>query len=180
MFLAHAAPGLAQAPEASQAIDYSELIDELERDVRRTMRGEDIAGAALVLLDGQRVVYRNAWGMASTEDDRPLTETTPMLVGDLAKVPTAIAVLQLAAAGRLALDAPLSDYLELAYVGRDPDWRPPRIHELLTHHAGLAPNRFADAFRAEPANGIELIAPLPRTQPPGLIYSYSQLGCWGG
>jgi CubicO group peptidase (beta-lactamase class C family) len=161
---------------ATAQTDYSDLIDDLERDVRRTMRGEDIAGAALVLLDGQEVVYRRAWGVASADEDRPLTETTPMLVGDLAKVPTAIAVLRLVDTGKLDLDAPLSDYLDLDFEARDPGWRSPLLRELLTHHAGFAPNRFAQAFRAEPASAIELISPLPRTQPPGLIYSYSQLG----
>ncbi|MEM9302030.1 MAG: serine hydrolase domain-containing protein [Pseudomonadota bacterium] len=165
-----------QAPVAGAATDYSEVIKDLERDIRRTMRGEDIAGAALVLIDGQRVVHERAYGEASADDERRMTTTTPMLVGDFSKIPATIAVLQLVAAGKVDLEAPVTDYLDLTFSGRAANERPPLVRELLTHHSGLAPNRFAGSFGPVQPMGITLIEPLPRTQPPGVIYSYSQLG----
>jgi CubicO group peptidase (beta-lactamase class C family) len=50
-------------------------------------------------------------GVTSVEDPLPVTPDTMFVVGSVSKVPTATAVLRLAAEGRLELDAPVRRYL---------------------------------------------------------------------
>ena len=158
------------------AADYTELIEDLERDIVRQMRGEDIAGLGIALIDGDEPVLLKTFGYAARKDRVPLVPSTPMAVGDFAKLITTIAVLQLVDDDKITLDDPVTDHLDLTFESRSSDWRAPTVRELLTHHAGFPPNVYADSFRDVPTSEVWLPERLPMTQPPGTIYAYSQLG----
>jgi CubicO group peptidase (beta-lactamase class C family) len=70
----------------------------------------NIPGAALVVVEGDKIVHLRGFGRARPHGETP-TSRTPFCIGSLTKSVTALAVMQLAEAGVLELDAPVQRYL---------------------------------------------------------------------
>lgn len=90
-------------------------------------------GAQIAIVEHGRVVYTKGYGVASLDNNRPVTERTLFQSGSLAKLFTGVLLAQLASTGTLDLHAPVSRYIpEIAgrEVGNS------TAHELLTHSAG--------------------------------------------
>jgi CubicO group peptidase (beta-lactamase class C family) len=68
-----------------------------------------IPGLALGLVHGTQIVSLQSYGEAS--QGRPVTPQTPFLLASLTKSFTALAMMQLVEAGKVALDAPVQRYL---------------------------------------------------------------------
>lgn len=92
----------------------------------------DFAGALLLVQNEMPQVARG-WGELKAGQDAPITTDTPMFLASAGKMFTAVSVLQLVEAGKVALDAPLGAYLtdypnaEMAKV---------TIRQLLQHRGG--------------------------------------------
>ncbi len=85
-----------------------------------------------VLLGGE-VVYRGSFGLASIEHGTPNTAATRLRIASISKHMTCIAVLMLAQAGCLQLDAGIRRYVpQLAPL--EPD---PTLRQLMHHSGGL-------------------------------------------
>ncbi len=97
-------PLRAQPVEPAPAPDFSEL----ERTVLDEMSATATPGAAVAVIQGDRVVFARGLGVANVETGEPVTPDTLFRVGSLTKMLTAAAVLTLARDGELSLDAPLS------------------------------------------------------------------------
>lgn len=69
-----------------------------------------IPGAALAIVKGDRTVYLKGYGI-SGPDQAPVTPQTPFVLGSTSKSFIALAVMQLAEAGKIELDAPVQRYL---------------------------------------------------------------------
>ncbi|MDO3677186.1 serine hydrolase domain-containing protein [Paenibacillus ehimensis] len=69
-----------------------------------------IPGAALAIVKGDRTVYLKGYGI-SGPDQAPVTPQTPFVLGSTSKSFTALAVMQLAEAGKIELEAPVQRYL---------------------------------------------------------------------
>lgn len=95
--------------------------------------GDAGAGAAIMVMQGEEVIFSNAYGMANLEWDIPATPQTSYRLGSISKPITAIAVLQLVQAGRVDLDQPISTYLPDLQGAQ----RQPTIRQLLSHTSGL-------------------------------------------
>lgn len=97
------------------------------------MQRELFSGNVLVAR-GDEVLFRKSYGLANREWDIANDASTRFRIGSLTKQFTAVLVLQLVEEGKLALDQPLSTYL---------DWYPREngagvtLHALLNHTAGL-------------------------------------------
>ena len=106
-------------------------------------------GSALVVDKGE-VVYKKGLGMANMEWQIPNQPDTKHRLGSITKQFTAMLILQLAAEGKLDLQAPISDYLT-----EYPNRHDPQIttHHLLTHTSGI-PNytAFPGFFKDESRN----------------------------
>ncbi|MDR6626943.1 serine hydrolase domain-containing protein [Caulobacter segnis] len=139
------APALAFGQPASTA--PARLTDaELSKAVagRLAEMGEDYSGVVLVARRGRPIVAI-AQGWADRERGIPNTLKTKFRVGSMNKMHTAVAVLQLAQAGKVDLNAPLitylKDYPNAAWA------RKVTLHQLLTHTGG-AGDIFGPAFDA--------------------------------
>lgn len=98
-----------------------------------SLMGEDYSGVVLVARKGQPFATF-AQGWADRDKKIPITQATRFRVGSMNKMHTAVAVLQLAQAGKLNLKAPLITYLK-DYPNAD--WaRKATLHQLLTHTGG--------------------------------------------
>jgi len=111
--------------------------DAVERaDASLGSRLDDVVAAgvpgALVYVDDGSDVLRVARGAANRETDAPLRATDRFRAGSITKTFVAAIVLQLAAEGRLDLDAPVASWLP----GLVP--RGVTIRQLLSHRSGLA------------------------------------------
>ncbi len=73
------------------------------------IRKNRIPGLAVAITQRDRVIYLRGFGTAG--DGRLMTPQTPLYVGSLSKSITALAVMQLAEAGKIRLDSPVRDYL---------------------------------------------------------------------
>jgi D-alanyl-D-alanine carboxypeptidase len=146
---------------------------------QRLAERDDFAGS-LIIRKGDRILLERSWGMADPQHRVPITTRTPMFLASAGKMFTAVAVLQLVAAGKVELDAPLGRYLpdypnaEMAKV---------TIRQLLTHRGGTGDIGILE--RGEGANRakVRTIADMIRLNgarapsfPPGSKDEYSNYG----
>ncbi len=124
--------------------DYRILTDYL----RRWLAAAPSAGLAISVTDRQRTLYTAGLGYAELASRRPVTADTTFQIGSIGKSMTALAVLQLAQAGRLDLNAPVSTHLP--WFAMPSRFGPITLRHLLSHTAGLpAGTDFTPAARYE-------------------------------
>lgn len=124
--------------------DYRILTDYL----RRWLAAAPSAGLAIAVTDRQRTLYTAGLGYAELASRRPVTADTTFQIGSIGKSMTALAVLQLAQAGRLDLNAPVSAHLP--WFAMPSRFGPITLRHLLSHTAGLpAGTDFTPAARYE-------------------------------
>lgn len=110
----------------------------------------DLPGAVALITDRDGTIYSRAFGQANTLTGAAMHVDTMCQIASMTKAVTSVAALQLVAAGKLALDAPLGDLLpHLAEVrvltgfGADgapvlrAPVRPVTLRHLLTHTSGF-------------------------------------------
>lgn len=131
-------------------------------------------GSVLVAVRG-RVLVSRGYGLANNTTGTPNTPQTRFRLASVSKPITALAVLQLAADGRLNLDASICTYLPNCPSA----WQPVTAQHLLNHTAGV-PNYtdFASFLQVEtspatPAQVVDRFRGLPLNFAPGSAFAYS-------
>lgn len=162
-----AAPAPAQEPP-----------DRIDRLFTDYMAREHIPGAVLVVMRGDRVAVRRAWGFADPSRRTPLPPDVVQPFYSIGKQFTAALILRLVQQGRIELDAPVAAYLP-EYFADEPNLR---VRHLLRHTSGLP-----DFIRVPEVLALEQAAPgtgslaagvavadtLPRRFAPGERHAYS-------
>ncbi|HWA50600.1 MAG TPA: serine hydrolase domain-containing protein [Dongiaceae bacterium] len=144
-------------------------------------RKHHIPGLMFGLVAGGALIWSKAIGLADREGRRPVTVDTRFRIASMTKNTTALAILMLRDAGKVALDAPAATYVpELAKLPLPTaDSAPITLRDLLTHSAGLVTD--------DPWGDRQLgIAPADFTRmlrdgalfarPPRIAFEYSNLG----
>lgn len=153
----------------------------IDAALAEAVRRDGVPGFAFgIVIDGE-LVHAKGLGVRDLRTRAPVDEDTVFRIASMTKSFTAMAVLQLRDAGKLALDDPAERYLpdlaSLPYPTRDS--APITIRQLLTHSAGLPEdNPWADrqvaandAFEAMmKQQGISF------SSAPGVALEYSNLG----
>jgi CubicO group peptidase (beta-lactamase class C family) len=101
--------------------------------LRGQMRAMHIPGMQAAVVSRGRIVLLRAYGTASLELGVPVTNRTLFAINSVTKAFTGVAAMQLVAAGRLDLSAPVSTYLD----DLPESWRGVTIRQLLSHMSGL-------------------------------------------
>ncbi len=167
----HAEPGAQPVPSSDAARARA-----LDAYLRVLAREDRFSGVVLVARGG-RPFYTAAFGVADREAAQPVREDTRFNLASVGKMFTAVAVAQLAEAGKLSLDDPLSKFL--------PDYPDPpgaeriRIKHLLSHTSGLADVRWMDVTDTRWGSVEELLRRVGRPEvlaEPGTRFQYSNLG----
>lgn len=114
----------------SADIDYSAAIPRLESAVQSELRQYGIGGISLALTDGQRLVHAAGYGEAKRD--------SVFRAGSISKLFNALAVMQLAEAGKLSIDAPFIALPGAVLpVNPFPDAPPITLRQMLCHRSGI-------------------------------------------
>jgi CubicO group peptidase (beta-lactamase class C family) len=148
------------------------------------MRAHHVHGLSVAVIDGYRVVWAKAYGLADAEQRTPVEATTLFQAGSISKPVAATAILKRVEEGKLALDRPI----DLALTS----WKLPENHltrkapvtlaMLLSHTAGLTVHGFPGYAVGDPVPTVPQIldgVPPANTAPvrvawvPGSKFEYS-------
>ncbi|MGH9749077.1 MAG: serine hydrolase domain-containing protein [Candidatus Polarisedimenticolia bacterium] len=171
-----AAPAAA-APDARAVDAFAELdgaFDEFRLDAH-------VPGLVYgVVIDG-RLAHVKGLGVQDLETRRPVTAGTLFRIASMTKAFTALSILRLRDEGRLSLDAPAETYIPELRAWRYPTGDSPRIrvHDLLTHTAGLVTDDpWGDRQTPLPDDEFTrlLREGVPFSRPPGTAMEYSNMG----
>ena len=110
----------------------------LDESITQTLQRAGVPGAAVVLIEGGRVVLERYHGVADLGTRKPVTAETVFRAGSISKTFTAMAALALVEGKRISLQTPLVELLP--EWSHDNPWaasHPVRLVHLLEHTAGL-------------------------------------------
>jgi CubicO group peptidase (beta-lactamase class C family) len=126
----------APAPDApTRRLTDAEIVEQLKGYVER-MASRDVFSGAVLLAKAGKPLYQAAFGEANKDFGVRNTIDTKFNLGSMNKMFTAVAVMQLAEAGKLSLDDTLGKFLR-AGVMRPDVLSKVRVKHLLTHTSGL-------------------------------------------
>jgi D-alanyl-D-alanine carboxypeptidase len=159
LVVALVSPGALEAPGIMAAQDSS-LDGALQAGVE-----EGLQGVALHVERDGDVLFDGAAGLASREDDTPLTSSDRFRIYSITKTFTAVLILQLVDEGILALDDTVTDWLSHPAVARISHVEQITVRHLLTHTSGVydyfAPDSafWQDAYLGEDADWSRVWTP---------------------
>lgn len=171
---------------AHAGIDAKDIDRKLGRIVAGKGAGDPLAGAALAVFEGERLVYAGAAGCAEYAADgktcdRPLEPQMKLRVGSISKMALALGLKTLIDAGKVDPDADASAYL--GWTLRNPNFpdRPITVRQLLSHTSSI---RDPEAYWVDAPGRIQSIFDNPAAfaaadpaadRAPGAWFEYSNL-----
>ena len=166
--LACAFPARAEPTSASIRHKLDDIVD-------AAMAGGSYPGLAVVIERDGEVIYAATRGYADLENAVQVTRDTVFPIGSITKTFTALATLQLAAAGKLSLDAPVGSLLPAL----PEEFRTVSIRHLLNHTSGVPDYTRQPDFPIDsqadltPQQVLGYVAGTPLLFKPGTQFSYS-------
>ena len=166
------------AGSGNPAASDDQLADRVQEHVA-AMNGPDAFSGAILVAHNGKIVLDQAWGFADETNHIQNTVDTQFCIGSMNKMFTAVAILQLAERGKLALDKPIANYW--------PDYPNPdlasrvTIRELLNHTGGTG-DIFTPEYQAHReetrtlADYVKLFGGRPVAFEPGSRMEYSNYG----
>ncbi|TDD49470.1 serine hydrolase domain-containing protein [Saccharopolyspora elongata] len=141
--------GVAIGPATAQAAPEptTQTIDDY---LTRALESTDMPGFSVVVTKDDRIVHAAGYGHDS--GGRPVTADTPMRVASVSKSFTAMAVMTLVDAGKIALDRPVVEQLP-GFAMADPRFREVTVRHLLNQTSGFS-DRTIDINSLEEAGSL--------------------------
>ena len=140
------------------------------------MKAARVPGLALGIVRDGQCVHLRGFGRADGSG-RPFTAQTPLFIGPVSKSFTALAVMQLAEAGKVDLDAPVQRYIPWFGVADPGASAQITVRHLLTQTSGLTEGAGRNAAVAAGARALEpavrALASAELARPPGSAFEYS-------
>ena len=124
------------AKTPSRPVTTSSPYDKIDAYLETQINRLRIPGAALVVVEGGQIVHARGFGRARPGGEVP-SPKTPFFIGSLTKSFTALAVMQLVEAGKIALDAPVQRYLPWFRVSDRQTSAAISVRHLLNQTSGL-------------------------------------------
>ena len=150
----------------------------IERFVQDEMAAQRIPGLALGIVENDRITYLRGFGKAD-DSGRPVTPSTPFIIGSLSKSFTALAIMQLVEAGKIELDAPVQRYLPWFRVADERASAAITVRHLLNQTSGLSTKTGrtfqgnGDISDAALERTVRKLSSVALTAPVGKTYQYS-------
>lgn len=165
---------------AGQSENDANIANKVEPQIRRLMNTMGIPGVAVGIVEGNRVVYSQGFGVCSNKRKLPITPNTVFDMASVSKVFTATALMQLHEQGKLDLDAPVTHYVPYFKMD-DARYASITLRQLLTHLSGLSNGWIMNWV--SPQNDSEALERFVRSlgkekleSDPGTRYNYSNIG----
>lgn len=108
----------------------TEKVDSL---IQNQMQKRKIPGLELAIVRHGKIVKTGYYGLANIQDSIAVTDRSVFNINSITKAFVGVAVLQLVEAGKLKLNAPISEYLSDLPVS----WRLVTVQQLLSHTSGI-------------------------------------------
>ncbi|MDH2425926.1 serine hydrolase [Sphaerisporangium sp. TRM90804] len=172
LVLAAPAPTPSPAPTSPPAPAGTVTVAAIDAAVRSYLEATGVPGVAVAVTRGRTVIHTGGYG--HTAQGEAVTDRTVMAVASVSKSMTALAVLQLADAGRVELDTPVRTYL--------PEFRPAdervarvTVRQLLNHTSGLSDRTyrsFSGPLAHDPREAVALMRTARLAAEPGTRFEY--------
>lgn len=136
------------------------------------MAEQHIPALQVAVVVNGRVVMSEAYGVANIEQQIAAGRQTLFPINSATKSFTGVAIMPLAEAGKVDLEAPISRYLD----GLPEKWREIRVRQLLSHSSGL-PNIVDEnglVGGGTDADAWTKVQSLPMDGEPGAAFAYNQ------
>jgi len=118
--------------------DKSSTARDFNAYVTAKIEEEAIPGIAIVAINNREIVKMAGYGFADVESRRPMSADTPMNVASISKPVLGIALLRLAEAGALDLDADVNGYLPFKVENPNARGKKITVRQLATHTSSIA------------------------------------------
>ncbi|MGC5774039.1 serine hydrolase domain-containing protein [Paenibacillus pabuli] len=163
-------------------LSAAELEQAVSPLVKEQIRKLNIPGAAVVITQGEDIIFSQGYGYANVEQQiRMNPRDTLVRIGSLTKTITATAAMQLVEQGKIDTGEDVNDYLT-SYQLDTFNQQPITLHHLLTHTAGLdqVMYRTVAASQDELVGAESFLQQYVKDQPPvrepGTEYEYNNAG----
>src|SRR3989442_9797501 len=155
-------------PEPAAFIRADQLIE-------RAIAESRIPGAVLLVGQGDRVVYRKAYGLRAVKPQRvPMTVDTIFDLASLSKPEgCATSIMILAERGKLRVTDPVAKYLPAFGTNGK---QAITIEQLLLHRGGLIPDNPLSDYEHGPQAAMANVFNLKPESPPGSRFAYTDVG----
>ena len=130
------ATGFEAAPAAENSTLDDATVAKLEVLVNQKMAESGSPGFALGVVKDGAIVYLNGFGLERAGGEEPVTAHSVFGTGSVGKTATATALMQLVEAGKVDLDAPVTDYLPYFKLA-DERYKEITVRHLAAHRSGL-------------------------------------------
>lgn len=146
-------------------------IDHVAADV---MKLRQVPSASVAIVQGQKIVYTHAYGLARMHPDKPATPEMRYSIGSISKQFAATAILLLQEQGKLTLDDPVGKYVPGLTRGNEVT-----IRQILSHTSGYqdySPEDYPVESQLKPVTPREILdtwATKPLDFEPGTQWQYS-------
>jgi CubicO group peptidase (beta-lactamase class C family) len=158
------------------ATDDDPRFEEIAELIEAKMAEYRVTGVAFGLMKDGAAALRG-FGLTNVDNPQPVTPDTVFPIASITKTVVAVAMLRLVEQGRVALDAPVREYLPDFGVRDEEASRAVTVRHLLMHTPGWegqleAPDRGDETH----ANFVTSIRDLPQLARPGEVWSYNNAG----
>jgi CubicO group peptidase (beta-lactamase class C family) len=174
-------PSAAASPSSTGEQETATLWSSIDAYVEHERQAARVPGIALAIVQGDRIAHLQGFGQADPSG-RSVTAQTPFIIGSTSKSFTALAIMQLAEAGKLDLDAPVQRYLPWFRVADAEASARITVRHLLTHTSGIPrPVGIDSATSRDMRDGaledhVRALSTAQLTQPVGTTWQYSNAG----
>lgn len=124
-----------EADSQSTQLDV-DIVTQIDAMVEETMARIDLPGFALAVVKDGEVVYAKGFGVTSLDGGAPVTSQTVFQWAETSMALTAMAVMQLVEAGKIDLDAPITDYVPYFKLA-DERYTAITVGQLMSHRSGI-------------------------------------------
>jgi CubicO group peptidase (beta-lactamase class C family) len=153
------------SPVTAQVGSSVSSIQQIDAYIEGVRQEVPIPGVALAIVNSRGILYLQGYGEAAP--GREVTPQTPFWIASLSKPFTALAVRQLANAGKLDLDAPVQAYIPWFTVADADAAAQIRIRSLIEHTSGIPNRAGGDLYYHAPASATpeDLVRSLAQVMP---------------
>ncbi len=152
---------------------------EIEEKVQFLMEKGKIPGLCLVIIRGEEIPYVKGFGYANLEEKLPVTADTLFELASCSKAFTGLAIMQLAEAGQIHLQDPVSKYLPWFSVELADQKPEITLRHLLHHTSGIPTNSIARIPQSNDIDALEqtikAIVGSKLNRLPGKQYEYATI-----